>query len=221
MSRAAEAIDLPVFAYLGWSDQNTPLLTATYASKWRERFLAERYDRIDPIYAKARVEALPFTWSATEYEGKTNARQRQMFDEAAEFGLTRGITVPLRQTEGGTSHLTFAAGEDSKAFERNVQENRHYIHLLALHFDANIVSKLVHPSSNGPYRLGPKLSAREVECLRWAMRGKSSYETAVILSISRRTVVFHLENVRRKLNVTTTRRAIVEGIRQGVVDLGG
>jgi DNA-binding CsgD family transcriptional regulator len=57
-----------------------------------------------------------------------------------------------------------------------------------------------------------RLTQREIECLQWAARGKSTVETAMIFAISRRTVVFHLENAKRKLEVSTLRQAIVEGL---------
>lgn len=213
MVRAAEAIDLPIFSYLGWPEQQTPLLIATYAPEWRTRFLAERYERIDPIGAKAQVETLPFFWSAEDYAGKTSTKQRQMFDEAKQFGLTRGITVPLRQTSRQASTLTFATDEKAVTFAHTVKENQYLIHLLGLHFDATLLDKLKFRETPGE----PVLSARETACLYWAAQGKSTYETALILRISRRTVVFYLENVRKKFAVTTTRQAIVEAMRRGLV----
>jgi len=46
---------------------------------------------------------------------------------------------------------------------------------------------------------GDPLSGRERECLAWASLGKTAWETAQILGLSRRTVEFHLENAVRKL----------------------
>ncbi|WP_354225373.1 helix-turn-helix transcriptional regulator [Bradyrhizobium sp. F1.4.3] len=43
------------------------------------------------------------------------------------------------------------------------------------------------------------LSAREKQCLRWVEEGKSSWEIAVILSISRNAVDFRIKNAMRKL----------------------
>jgi len=57
-------------------------------------------------------------------------------------------------------------------------------------------------------------TTREIECLRCAARGNSTFETAAILAIMRRTFVLHLESANRKLGVTTTRQAIVEALRQ-------
>ena len=54
------------------------------------------------------------------------------------------------------------------------------------------------------------LSEREVECLTWSARGKTSAEIAQIVGLRRRTVDFHVENARRKLNVATRIEAVVK-----------
>jgi len=54
------------------------------------------------------------------------------------------------------------------------------------------------------------LNERELECLTWSARGKTSPEIAQIVSISKRTVNFHIENACRKLNVSTRTEAVVK-----------
>jgi DNA-binding NarL/FixJ family response regulator len=54
------------------------------------------------------------------------------------------------------------------------------------------------------------LNEREVEALTWIARGKTSAEIAIILSLSKRTVDFHLENARLKLGVQTRTEAVIK-----------
>ncbi len=54
------------------------------------------------------------------------------------------------------------------------------------------------------------LNDRELECLTWSARGKTSPEIATILGLSKRTVNFHVENACRKLNVATRTEAVVK-----------
>jgi len=54
------------------------------------------------------------------------------------------------------------------------------------------------------------LNEREVQCLTWSARGKTSPEIGAILSLSKRTVNFHIENACRKLNVATRTEAVVK-----------
>jgi DNA-binding NarL/FixJ family response regulator len=54
------------------------------------------------------------------------------------------------------------------------------------------------------------LNDRELECLAWSGRGKTSQEIAAITGLSKRTVNFHIENACRKLNVSTRTEAVVK-----------
>ena len=56
------------------------------------------------------------------------------------------------------------------------------------------------------------LGDREVECLTWAARGKTSAEIAQIIGTSKRNVDFHIENACRKLNVATRVQAVVKAV---------
>jgi DNA-binding response OmpR family regulator len=55
-----------------------------------------------------------------------------------------------------------------------------------------------------------KLNEREVEALTWVARGKTSTEIAEILSLTKRTVDFHLDNARVKLGAATRTEAAIK-----------
>ncbi|WP_113381658.1 helix-turn-helix domain-containing protein [Agrobacterium pusense] len=57
-----------------------------------------------------------------------------------------------------------------------------------------------------------RLTRREKEVLLWAAKGKTAWETAVILNISRTTVLSHLKNARIKLDTTNVAQTIAEAI---------
>jgi DNA-binding CsgD family transcriptional regulator len=54
------------------------------------------------------------------------------------------------------------------------------------------------------------LNEREVEALTWVARGKTSTEIAEILSLTKRTVDFHLDNARVKLGAATRTEAAIK-----------
>jgi DNA-binding response OmpR family regulator len=55
-----------------------------------------------------------------------------------------------------------------------------------------------------------ELTEREVETLTWAARGKTSSEIAQILGLTKRTVDFHIDNARVKLNASSRMHAAVK-----------
>jgi DNA-binding NarL/FixJ family response regulator len=62
------------------------------------------------------------------------------------------------------------------------------------------------------------LNDRELECLTWSARGKTSPEIGTILSLSKRTVNFHIENACRKLNVSTRTEAAAKATSGRLID---
>lgn len=63
------------------------------------------------------------------------------------------------------------------------------------------------------------VSARELDCLRWTAAGKTAWEASVILGISERTVRFHLNAAREKLNCATTTQAVAKAISYQLIDI--
>jgi DNA-binding NarL/FixJ family response regulator len=62
------------------------------------------------------------------------------------------------------------------------------------------------------------LTEREVECLTWSARGKTSSEIAQILGLIKRNVDFHIETACRKLNVSTRIQAAVKAASGGIIE---
>ena len=62
------------------------------------------------------------------------------------------------------------------------------------------------------------LSAREFECMKWVAAGKTDWETGQILSISPKTVNYHVENAKRKFGVSTRLQGVVAAILSGAVE---
>jgi DNA-binding CsgD family transcriptional regulator len=63
------------------------------------------------------------------------------------------------------------------------------------------------------------LSARELDCLKWTAEGKTAWEASVILGITERTVRFHLNSAREKLQCTTTAQAVAKAVKDSMIDL--
>lgn len=65
---------------------------------------------------------------------------------------------------------------------------------------------------------GSALSERELECLQWAARGKSSSDIGVILGLSPRTVDSYLERAATKLGVRTRIEAVALAVCWGLIE---
>ncbi len=73
-----------------------------------------------------------------------------------------------------------------------------------------IVARLARVARTAIWPRRVNLTEREVETLTWAARGKTLAEIAQILGLTKRTVDFHIDNARVKLNTTTRMHAAVK-----------
>lgn len=198
---ALQLFGLQLFGYfsLAKMPDHHNIVVTTYPSAWLKRYTAERYDLIDPVILHCQASEEPFLWLSAP--AKPSPRQRQLFEEAASYGIRCGFIIPF---SGDHRELAgFAVvGHDPHAFRRTIARYRWPLECVAslVHVQAQLIfSDVAHG----------RLTPRERECLRWATVGKSAWEIGAILGISRRTVSFHLDNAKTKLKVRTLREAAI------------
>ena len=206
MAEATRALGLSCFAYLCISDQKgcAPKLISTYPTTWTAQYLKNHYERFDPVITQALEDTEPFHWGL--YSGAVlSPPQRELFEDAARFGIACGLTIPIHDGRGPIAAVTFAADEHrGTTFFRRVEAHKQVLQLMSMYFHSHARRKL------SPDRIvgGVSLSPREFECLEWAAQGKSAWEIGHILGITRRTAAFHLENAKAKLGVRSICQAV-------------
>ena len=75
---------------------------------------------------------------------------------------------------------------------------------------AIIKARLAGVARNEIWPKSIQLSEREIEVLTWVARGKTSADIAELLTLSKRTVEFHIENARTKLNAGSRTEAVIK-----------
>jgi len=206
MADAAAAFDLSCFAYLSMprDGRTAAALISSYPPGWTERYLREHYERLDPVIALAHSQTDPFMWGLGSDHFELTELQQRLFDEASEFGIRCGLTIPLQDGRGPVAAVTFASDSRREVFRRTIESNSRVLQLMAIDLHAHARRKLWRDPVLNSVRLSP----REFECLQWAAKGKSAWAIGQILQISRRTVAFHLDNARAKLGVQNLRQAV-------------
>lgn len=206
MGEAVQALELPCFAYLRMprSGRATAALISTYPARWTDHYLDLHYEKIDPVIQAAHAITEPFEWGLGADTFALSRQQKSFFDEASAFGIRCGFTIPIQDAFGPVAAVTFASDMRRPEFLRSIGKNARVLQLMAIFLHAHVRRKL-YPD---PPVSGARLTAREIECLRWAALGKSRWETAQILNLSAWTVKFHLENAKSKLGVRTIAQAV-------------
>lgn len=206
MSETAIAFELPCFAYLSMPRDNKKSVTliSNYPLSWTDHYLRARYEELDPVVAFAHRQVEPFEWGLGADTFDLSSAQARLFDEAAQFGIRCGFTIPVQCANEPVAAVTFASDERRPIFQRTIDSNRRVLQLMAIQLHEHVRRKFASAVRIGNANLSP----RELECLRLASQGKSRWDSAKILGLSPRAIKFHLDNVRTKLGVRTVYQAV-------------
>lgn len=208
MDKAGAALDLTCFAYLALPHRQggEPCLISTYPAKWTDHYLRNHYEKMDPVILGSLMISEPFEWGPGIAPRPLSKSQYGFLEEAAQFGIRCGFTVPIHDPRGPIAAVTFAADQRRASFQRCIEQHRHVLQLMAMYFHAHARRRLT------PNRVvdGIALSPRELECLEWAAKGKSAWEIGRLLNITRRTAAFHLDNAKTKFGVRTICQAVAK-----------
>lgn len=154
LADAAKHLGLPTFAYLVVPAKSAekPRLISNYPLGWTSYYLRHRYDEIDPVIQRARCGGCPFQWRQGCCGGNATQAQQRMLNEAAEFGIASGLTIPIHDLRGGFAALTFAADEPNPAFLRAAEKYELALQLMATCFHVEVRRTTVddHKIVDGP-----------------------------------------------------------------------
>ena len=139
--------------------------------------------------------------------------QRQMQDRLQGM-ITGGLVIPLH-APGLRLAAAFLGSELPRdELERLDRETRPAVFQLTSSFDARMSELLGRRSEDEA-----GLTRRERECLLWAARGKTAWETSKILAISESSVKKHLFSGARKLDARTGTQAVAAALSRGIIQL--
>jgi DNA-binding CsgD family transcriptional regulator len=183
---------------------HTKNIFTTYPASWILRYQEAGHVVDDPVVRLISTSNLPVLWDADELQTTRN----HVFDEAREHGLATGITIPINGFDHTRALFSVASDRPPERSQRHTDATSGLAVLTALHLH-EAVRRLDASVFDTPI---PTLTAREKECLQWAAVGKTSWEIAHILSVSERTVIFHISNATKKLDATNRRQAVARAI---------
>jgi LuxR family quorum sensing-dependent transcriptional regulator len=124
-------------------------------------------------------------------------------DEAGDFKLRQGFTIPLTTLEGDVAGFSIA-GEHLEISP----EDRGVLTLLATYA---LGRSILLREEEGRFTIS--LTPRERETLQWAAEGKSEWEIGERMGISEHGVDKHMRSAREKLGTRTRTHAVAEAMR--------
>lgn len=191
------------------------VVSSTFPDQWRDRYREQNYHQIDPVFRECRRTVTPQIWMDVCRDHDSDPQQKRFFGEAIECGLPNGVAIPIHGPRREFAVVSLSADEPPAAFRRRITEHKHTAHLLAIHLH-DALQNLLDDEIDTPKT---SLTPRELECLKWTARGKSSWVISEILNLSERTVNFHIANAMTKLEVTSRTHAVAKSLYHGLIEI--
>ena len=171
----------------------------TWPVEWLLQYQKNDYVRHDLVPVMARISTSPFTWLEALAGRTPTAKQREHHDWAVGLGIADVFAVPIHYP-GGDFGLCVCIADHP--IEDTVERNALQMASLFTHQRCRELG-----GQSGASSAPTPLTPREVECLRWVLKGKSDTDIGKILGISHTTVHFHIERAKKKLGVKTRTQA--------------
>lgn len=189
----------------------------TLPSEWVSLYDQRAYIEVDPRVRHGVTSSTPLIWDWATEAGKDPLID-EFLAEAEAHGVASGVAIALH---GLSVKLALIALNSAERYLRPRRRNEIAdqlgdILLLSIYFHEifmkNMVGKGIAPRSQGY-----PLSERERQCLILAARGHTSHDIAQRLSVAERTVQFHFDGIRSKLNAANRQEAIAKAIAAGII----
>jgi len=179
------------------------IVNHSYSDRWGEVYFENDFIEVDPVVSYALASKHSFTWSTAFQKLDTQNRKALEFvTMAGDYQLKDGLAHLVGDRENGT--LLSLALES---------ENNQYYSQLLNHVTPHLHEAMQRINARSPDPTLPALTEREREVLQWTGEGKSSWEIGIILSISERTVKYHINNIKTKLNAVNRAHAVAKAFR--------
>jgi len=175
-----------------------------YPEEWVQEIVARDYARDDPVHLASRRTNAAFGWCALPGLIRLERRHRTILARSHYFGLGPGLTVPANVPGEPSASCSFAvrAGSELPASRLRCAE------LIGAH--ALCTARRLRPAAK---RVRPRLSRRELECLRLVALGKTDWEIARILGLSEHTAHQYVKRARAAYDAVSRTQLVVYGLR--------
>jgi len=170
-----------------------------------------------PIADRCARVTEPFAFACDDrdtawFGGELSAANRRVLQLYGRI-ITSGVAVPV-QRGARTAVVTWCSRRRERGDLASTPLGSMFFlsHVFIRHLEKLQSEQIAAP-------VGEHLTDRELECLNWAAKGKSESAIALLLSRSRATVHFHLQNAVKKLAASNRTHAVAIACTRGLIRL--
>jgi len=201
VSSAPSAIKAPLLRMFGEINKD-----------WVERYLGAGHINFDTAAHEVMRRNDPFWWTEIADPRKITRRQKLVYDEATDFGLNKGLAIPVRFPDGSIWSVML--------YGRNVEEVPHLKEMafLAAQYYAGR-GMYLGDRAQTPVTLASRLTDRQREIVEMLRFGSSQLQIAKRLGLSESTINNQVDEAKDRLGAKTPAELVAEALLTG--EIGG
>jgi DNA-binding CsgD family transcriptional regulator len=178
-----------------------------------ETYLAEEWDRVDPILGFTATATRPFCWDDVASRMAFSRDQTALLDECKRVGVHSIIVAPFPNPNGGCDIV----GVSRRHAESPGRARIAVLQAVCAQTWCRYADLAGDRPDNGHDQI--TLTNRELEILKWVKDGKSNSEISEIMNLSVKTIEYHVGNLLKKLGATNRTTAVVIAIKHRLLAL--
>ena len=186
--------------------ENYKILNFSYPLEWLNLYNKDELHKQDPIALENFSSYKLQFWADTYKKYNVDKNFRHL---SGDYGLVGGYAAGIINQSKTEGCLLSLAG-NLKSHPRH----SYILNNLTPHLHRAFAGVLHEP---GKPKSLLQISVREKQVLNWVRHGKTTWDISVILSISERTVKFHIDNVMRKLDAVSRTHAVAIALGHGLI----
>jgi DNA-binding CsgD family transcriptional regulator len=179
-----------------------------------ETYLAEGWQNIDPVLAFTARARRPFLWDQEAPRLQLEPAQIALLDECKRAGVHSIVVSPIHEPDGSCNVVGASRRHPEPPDPARVPILQACFSQVWCRYTALTGASVVTDPQNAV-----ALTQKELEVLKWIKVGKSNADISEIMSLSTKTVEYHVGNILRKLGATNRTTAVVIAIQRQLLAL--
>jgi LuxR family transcriptional regulator, quorum-sensing system regulator CciR len=217
IAEATHELGFDHFAVLHHDSLSRPsrrmVMIHSYPGGWAEELMgAAPAKDVDPVHRASIRTHVGFRWCELPQLVRLGSAERRFLDRAKRHDIADGFTVPVNVPGEPPGSCSFALRRGSAMPDRRL----YCAEQVGLH--AFRAARRIHGYPENGRR--PKLSRRELQCVRLVAAGKTDWEIAAILGISVETAHQYVKRARAAYDVVSRAQLVACGLRDALVSFG-
>lgn len=170
---------------------------------WHIHYLAQAYADVDRTLEENFLITLPLFWDVdTQLIDAKNNREQRIREESIEYGIHRGLSVPIHGPHRDFACLTLHQRQQETTLAD--YQHKQYEWMAATQLYYHHIRRILALTEQA---VSSSLTKREAQCLIFTAQSWRVEQIAKTLNITVRTVNFHLQNANKKMGTNNKHQA--------------